>query len=169
MSAEGWYVDPFGTHEARWFSDGQPMALVRDRATEGHDAPTGETFSGPLTPIDEEEPAGPKDMRRAGGDDLMSAEGWYVDPFGAHAARWFSGGVPTSLVRDDGQESHDDPPPTSYGGSLVPIPDGRYEVTDDRRADDNEPTWDPRDGPMPSDLFEQQLFLRGRWSFLKGR
>ena len=29
MSAEGWHEDPFAVHEARWFSDGRPTALVR--------------------------------------------------------------------------------------------------------------------------------------------
>ena len=31
MNAEGWYVDPYGLHGARWFSDGTPTALVRQR------------------------------------------------------------------------------------------------------------------------------------------
>jgi hypothetical protein len=30
VNAEGWYVDPFGSHEARWFSDGVPTGLVRE-------------------------------------------------------------------------------------------------------------------------------------------
>ena len=30
MNEEGWYVDPFGRHEALWISDGTPTALVRD-------------------------------------------------------------------------------------------------------------------------------------------
>jgi hypothetical protein len=37
--AEGWYRDPFGTHENRWFSDGEPTALVRDGRNEGNDPP----------------------------------------------------------------------------------------------------------------------------------
>ena len=28
MNAEGWYVDPFGAHEARWFSNGSPTLLA---------------------------------------------------------------------------------------------------------------------------------------------
>ena len=38
------------------------------------------------------------------------AEGWYTDPFGKHEARWMSDGTPTKLVRDQGDESYDDPP-----------------------------------------------------------
>ena len=40
----------------------------------------------------------------------MQAEGWYVDPYGAHERRWFSNNAPTSLVWDGGATSRDDPP-----------------------------------------------------------
>jgi hypothetical protein len=33
--------------------------------------------------------------------------GWNQDPSGRHQERYFSGGQPTTLVRDGGQESHD--------------------------------------------------------------
>ena len=36
----GWHSDPFGVHEARYFSaDGQPTKLVRDRGVESYDEP----------------------------------------------------------------------------------------------------------------------------------
>jgi hypothetical protein len=36
----GWHADPFGVHEARYFSaDGQPTKLVRDRGIESYDEP----------------------------------------------------------------------------------------------------------------------------------
>ena len=38
-SAQNWCLDPFGPHEARWFSDGIPTALVRDGGCEAHDPP----------------------------------------------------------------------------------------------------------------------------------
>ena len=31
---EGWHTDPFGLHDARWLSAGEPTKLVRDGATE---------------------------------------------------------------------------------------------------------------------------------------
>jgi hypothetical protein len=34
-------------------------------------------------------------------------EGWYTDPTGRHQERWFSGGMPTSLVQDKGVEGRD--------------------------------------------------------------
>ncbi|HXB46781.1 MAG TPA: hypothetical protein VNW50_03390 [Streptosporangiaceae bacterium] len=37
-------------------------------------------------------------------------QGWFLDPFGAHEARYFSDGSPTRLVRDSGVESYDEPP-----------------------------------------------------------
>jgi hypothetical protein len=36
---QGWYLDPYGVHELRWFSAGKPTALVRDAGVDGHDAP----------------------------------------------------------------------------------------------------------------------------------
>lgn len=45
---------------------------------------------------------------------LMSdqpSEGWFTDPYAIHEARWLSDGRPTKLVRDEGVESYDEPPP----------------------------------------------------------
>jgi len=36
---QGWFADPFQRHDARWFSDGRPTALVRDGAVESSDPP----------------------------------------------------------------------------------------------------------------------------------
>ena len=36
--------------------------------------------------------------------------GWTIDPYGLHEQRYFSGGRPTKLVRDNGLESYDEPP-----------------------------------------------------------
>lgn len=67
----------------------------------------------------------------------MQAEGWYQDPFGVHADRWFSQGRPTALVRDDGQEANDPPPVPDYSGPLADIvveePTGGSDLL---RADD---------------------------------
>jgi len=38
-NAQNWCPDPIGGHEARWFSDGLPTALVRDHGIEGQDPP----------------------------------------------------------------------------------------------------------------------------------
>jgi hypothetical protein len=42
-----------------------------------------------------------------------SREGWFIDPYERHEARWFSGGSPTSLVRDGAHEGSDPPPPAA--------------------------------------------------------
>ena len=42
-------------------------------------------------------------------------QGWSDDPFGLHEARYFSGGRPTKLVRDGGEESFDEPPSGTSG------------------------------------------------------
>ena len=55
MKAQGWYSDPFRRHRARWFSDGNPTALVRDDGVESRDPPPNTGYSGPLEPATEVE------------------------------------------------------------------------------------------------------------------
>ena len=38
-NARGWYRDPFGRHEDRYFSMGAPTKLVRDAGVESYDPP----------------------------------------------------------------------------------------------------------------------------------
>ena len=66
-AAEGWYVDPFRVHAARWFSDGTPTALVRDTGgAESYDAPPSSTFEGDLQPVREVSASDGEDLLRAG-------------------------------------------------------------------------------------------------------
>jgi hypothetical protein len=51
----------------------------------------------------------------------VRAEGWYQDPFEIHAARWFSDGRPTALVRDGAREGTDPPPVDQYTGPLTDV------------------------------------------------
>jgi|GEM_PF-3428922 len=51
-AAEGWYQDPYGRHEARWFSDGAPTALVRDGDAEAHDPPPEGSSPDDITPAE---------------------------------------------------------------------------------------------------------------------
>ena len=85
----------------------------------------------------------------------MSAEGWYVDPYGVHGERWFSAGNPTSLVRDEGVESHDEPPPGPVPGPLVDVPEPASDGPDDlKRAgefDKPDPTVFGFDFLLPQD------------------
>ena len=69
MHAEGWYQDPFELHQARWFSDGTPTALVRDGEVETHDPP-------PEIPL--EAPPAPLAETAGADDDLLRADG--TDP-----------------------------------------------------------------------------------------
>ena len=65
-----------------------------------------------------------------------AAEGWYRDPYGIHQDRWFSAGTPTSLVRDQGAEGHDEPPGYPPAGPPVESPGiDRFPGDDLRRAD----------------------------------
>ena len=65
MSAEGWYRDPFGEHEDRWFSAGTPTRLVRDAGVESHDEPPSSEYSGPLTEAVHRAVFGGADLQRA--------------------------------------------------------------------------------------------------------
>jgi hypothetical protein len=53
VKPEGWYYDPFGRHQHRWFSEGTATSLVRDAGVEARDEPPGDSLaqSGP-EPID---------------------------------------------------------------------------------------------------------------------
>jgi hypothetical protein len=64
-AAEGWYRDPYGIHQDRWFSAGNPTALVRDQGVEGHDAPPGYPPPGPPAEIPEVDEFPADDLRRA--------------------------------------------------------------------------------------------------------
>jgi len=65
MNAEGWYRDPYGRHDERWFSDGQPTSLVRDQGTESSDEPPSGEPPLPLVPAAETEPNDGRDLLRA--------------------------------------------------------------------------------------------------------
>ena len=80
---EGWYVDPYGIHEARWISAGLPTALVRDGDVEAQDPPPGTTYSGQLEELQD---AGPRD----GGDLLRAdrADSKSFDPDASEDAVW---------------------------------------------------------------------------------
>jgi hypothetical protein len=66
------------------------------------------------------------------------AQGWYEDPYRIRQDRWFSGGQPSSLVRDAGIESKDPPPATVYAGELTPssIAGGAVNGSDLQRVGD---------------------------------
>jgi len=67
LPAEGWYRDPFGVHEDRWMSQGQPTKLVRDGGTESYDPPPDLPLPDALVPVpDDDEPGDPSDLRRYG-------------------------------------------------------------------------------------------------------
>ena len=73
---QGWFVDPFGVHDARWFSQGSATALVRDGRAESQDPPPDVPVSGPLLPVRTGPTAsGPGDDLLRAGDD-GNADAW---------------------------------------------------------------------------------------------
>ncbi|MGO9343114.1 MAG: hypothetical protein ACLP6E_11450 [Acidimicrobiales bacterium] len=83
MEAEGWYVDPYGIHEARWISAGKPTELVRDGRKESRDAPPSNPYTGPLEELPESAPSNGSDLLRAD-----SAESNSFDPEDIREAAW---------------------------------------------------------------------------------
>jgi hypothetical protein len=72
----------------------------------------------------------------------MQAEGWYRDPYGIHGDRWISAGQPTSLVRDQGVESRDEPPPRETPLPLVSVAETQESDGNDLlRADQPKKVW----------------------------
>lgn len=57
----------------------------------------------------------------------MRIQGWHPDPYERHDERWFSDGNPTRLVRDQGSEFYDEPPPESPREPLPPEPAAQGE------------------------------------------
>jgi len=51
--------------------------------------------------------------------DEHALQGWYPDPFDLHEQRYFSGGRPTKLVRDDRVEAYDEPPAQDVPGAYL--------------------------------------------------
>ncbi len=49
---QGWHPDPFGAHEMRWYSQGDPTQLVRDHGRETYDPPP----EGATLPIEDATP-----------------------------------------------------------------------------------------------------------------
>jgi hypothetical protein len=85
MNAEGWYQDPYRLHDARWFSDGTPTALVRDKGVESHEPPPNTSFTGQPDPIAEDASTNGDDLRRA---DQEGADDEIFDPDAAVGAAW---------------------------------------------------------------------------------
>jgi hypothetical protein len=72
--AIGWYRDPYGVHEDRYFSQGFPTKLVRDGGVESYDPPPGRLLPDQLIPVPDDPADGPADgngtdLRRAGDAD----------------------------------------------------------------------------------------------------
>ena len=65
--AQGWFRDPSGRHQDRYYSDGTPTKLVRDGSVESYDEPIGTTGTRELVPAAVTEPScrGAEDLRRA--------------------------------------------------------------------------------------------------------
>ena len=81
--AQGWYRDPYGLHEDRYFSAGVATKLVRDGETESYDEPPDRPFpDAPLVPA-----PSPEDEEGHGSDLRRADEASNDDPYSAEAAK----------------------------------------------------------------------------------
>ena len=81
--AQGWYRDPYGLHEDRYFSAGVPTKLVRDSGSESYDKPPARPLPDtPLLP-----PISAADEENHGSDLRRADEAANEDPYSAAAAR----------------------------------------------------------------------------------
>ena len=65
VKAEGWYLDPYGVHTERWYSNGEPTSLVRDEGGESRDPPPEGQAPGPLVEAEVPKASRVNDLRRA--------------------------------------------------------------------------------------------------------
>jgi hypothetical protein len=65
VKAQGWYRDPYGVHEDRYFSAGQPTKLVRDAGAESYDPPPPRPAEMELVEVRHSPSADGSDLRRA--------------------------------------------------------------------------------------------------------
>jgi hypothetical protein len=65
VKAQGWYRDPYGVHEDRYFSDGQPTKLVRDGGAECYDPPPPRPPDMELVEVTQGPSIDGSDLRRA--------------------------------------------------------------------------------------------------------
>ena len=66
MSEEGWYTDPYQVHEHRWFSDGSPTSLVRDKGKTSKDVPPDAAYIEEPVMVQAPRSIAADDLRRAG-------------------------------------------------------------------------------------------------------
>jgi hypothetical protein len=87
LEAEGWFRDPYGVHQDRWYSIGRPTPLVRDDGVESTDpAPPGPAPGGPLVPAAAPPPVGNVDLQRADQAEQPPADASYARDQGEPAA-----------------------------------------------------------------------------------
>lgn len=65
VNAQGWYRDPYGIHEDRYFSAGEPTKLVRDSGAESYDPPPPYPPQTELVQVTRSMPTDSEDTRRA--------------------------------------------------------------------------------------------------------
>ena len=111
-SLQGWSEDPFGLHEARYFSAGRPTKLVRDGRIESYDEPP----SGPRGPA---APVPAENAPRPAGGAPRPASG---APRAADGTPWPAEEAPRITVRTPRSAARDGYPPGSRNSNSAAPP-----------------------------------------------
>jgi hypothetical protein len=112
MRAQGWYPDPYESHDDRWFSDGKPTGLVRDKGIESCDEPPLEQPRGQLPP----DPATPDESERQQLPAPVNAgqDGWYDESQATGSEQDLDYVLP-------GMAQYDDPPRRRRVGCITAV------------------------------------------------
>ena len=83
MTAQGWYRDPYGVHEDRYFSDGKPTRLVRDSGAECYDPPPAGAPEAELVAVPQIQPNDGSDLRRSDDSSAGAVNDYKATAWGA--------------------------------------------------------------------------------------
>jgi hypothetical protein len=83
VTAQGWYRDPFGVHEDRYFSAGVPTKLVRDTGAECYDPPPPGPPEAELVEVTRIQPNDGSDLRRSDNSSAGAVNDYQATAWGA--------------------------------------------------------------------------------------
>jgi hypothetical protein len=108
---EGWYSDPFGTHEARWLSNGEATKLVRDGTITSYDEPPDGPFIREPEPIEHPDSAGGRDLLRADDAERNDASLEHSEVYMQQMDTVWSDGAPMEILYGEDDRGDSDAKP----------------------------------------------------------
>ena len=113
----GWQADPFGLHEQRYFSQGQPTKLVRDQGRESYDPPPATPIASVATPAEvvSHMDLSPISVAASSGQNPQPPPGWWL----ASDGNWYPPELaapvqPTAVPEPEPEPAPDAGPPPGW-------------------------------------------------------